>query len=562
VVWKNENPAKKRTINLYPNMKKRSHLLIFFILLFSTHFSLIAQQQRPNIILFITDDQSPIPLEDDHVQDSRAFGFNGENKVYTPIIDNLARSGIVFSRAYVSSSVCSPSRYAMLTGRYAGRCTGNSFMRLHPEGSMTRVENNTELEIDRPNVARLLQKAGYKTGFVGKSHVIDHDILNKPKDWEKNGQIAYAQNADIKDPKVSEAMAHNHYLWTERIKKYGFDYANGVYAANLRELYSDDANVHNVEWTTDAALQFIDQNSSDPFFLYYAQTVPHGPAPWWQKDGKFPSGLDADPKITGAGYVDKEYDFMPTREDIQKEVEEMEGMDPDQAWLRWVDTAIGSLVSKLKEKGVYENTLIVIASDHGATRFGKTTLYETGVRVPLMMHWPNGINPGLVYDDLVQNIDYAPTFLDLAGVKLTEQMEMDGSSLKPVLKGSKNPIHDHLFFEMGFARGVMTRDWKYIAVRYDQNSLDKIAKGERFNSWGGITTLLPYYTRNSHLGYHACLTNPHYHEADQLFDLSHDPDEKLNIYSPLAPKAMEMKEFLRKDLKTFKNRPYSEFVKN
>ena len=240
----------------------------------------------------------------------------------------------------------------------------------------------------------------------------------------------------------------------------------------------------------------------------------------------------------------------------------MEGMDPDQAWLRWIDTAIGALVAKLKEKGVYENTLIVVASDHGATRYGKTTIYETGVRVPLMMHWPNGIKPGLIYDDLVQNIDYAPTFLDLAGVRLTNEMEIDGSSLKPVLFGGNLRIHDHLFFEIGFARGVMTKDWKYIAVRYDQNSLDKIAKGERFNSWGGITTLLPYYTRNSHLGYHACLTNPHYHEADQLFDLSQDPGERLNIYSPVAPKAKEMAGLLEKKLSIFKNRPFGEFVKN
>lgn len=516
---------------------------------------------RPNIILFVTDDQSPIPLDAAHVKDSRAFGFNGESKVYTPIIDNLAKNGIVFNRAYVSSSVCSPSRYAMLTGRYAGRCTGNSFMRLHPEGSMTRVENNTELERNRPNVARLLQKSGYKTGFVGKSHVIDHYILNKANDWEKHGQIAYAKDADIKDPEVSKAMAHNHKLWVERIKRYGFDYANAIYAANLRELYSDEANVHNVEWTTDAALGFIDKYSSDPFFLYYAQTVPHGPAPWLKKDGKFPHGLDADPKITGEGYIDKEYDFMPSRASIQNEVNGMEGMDPDQAWLRWIDTAIGALVAKLKEKGVYENTLIIVTSDHGATRYGKTTIYETGVKVPLMMHWPNGIQPGLVYDDLVQGIDYAPTFLDLAGVQLADEMEMDGLSLKPALFGKTDPLHDQLFFELGFARGIMTKDWKYIAVRYDEKSNLKIAAGQLFKGFRGEQNLLPYYTRNSHLGYHACLTNPHYHEADQLFDLVRDPKEKLNIYSSLSPKAKEMKELLKEKLHTFENRPFGEFYK-
>ena len=524
---------------------------------------LVGQQNntRPNIILFVTDDQSPIPLEEDHVNDSRAFGFNGENKVYTPVIDGLAKNGIIFNRAYVASSVCAPSRYTMLTGRYAGRCTGNRFMQLHPEGSMTRVENNTELEMDRPNVARLLQQAGYRTGFVGKSHLVDHYILNKPEDWAKHGQIAYDKEASVKDPEVSKAMAHNHKLWTERIKRYGFDYANAVYAANLRELHSVEANVHNVEWITDAALEFIDRYSSDPFFLYYAQTVPHGPAPWLKKDGKFPHGLDADPKITGEGYVDKEYGFMPSRASIQKEVEEMEGMDPDQAWLRWIDTAIGALVTKLKQKGVYENTLIIVTSDHGATRFGKTTIYETGVRVPLLMHWPNGIKAGQVYNELVQNIDYAATFLDLAGVKLTDEMEMDGLSLKPVFSGKTESVHDHLFFELGFARGVMTKDWKYIAVRYDEATNKKIASGQLFKGYKGEQNLLPYYTRNSHLGYHACLTNPHYHEADQLFDLVKDSEEKLNIYSSLSPTAKKMKELLIGKLQTFENRPFGEFLK-
>jgi len=542
----------------------KNHQLIFLTLLFSMLMAPASAQKnakRPNIILFITDDQSPIPLEEDHVKDSRAFGFNGEPKVHTPVIDNLARNGIIFKRAYVSSSVCSPSRYTMLTGRYAGRCRGNQFMKLHPLGEMTRVENNTELEIDRPNVARILQQHGYKTGFVGKSHVIDHHILNKPEAWNEHNMISYDKEASIKDPEVTRAMSNNHHEWAKRIRKYGFDYANGIYAANLRELYSEDGNVHNVEWTTNAALEFIDQNSEQPFFLYYAQTVPHGPAPWINKEGEYPHGLDADPKITGEGYVDNEWEFMPDRKEIQNEVERMADKDPDQAWLRWVDSAIGALVNKLKEEGVYENTLIIVTSDHGATRFGKTTIYETGVRVPLMMHWPDGIKGGRVYNELVQNIDYAPTFIDLAGVEMTDEYEMDGVSLKSVLDGHTQQVHDHLFFEIGFARGVMTKDWKYIAVRYDQKSLDKIASGERFNSWGGITTLLPYYTRNSHLGYHACLTNPHYHEADQLYDLKRDPDEMLNVYSPIAPVAKEMRRLLSDKLKTFDERPFAELTK-
>ena len=87
------------------------------------------------------------------------------NKYIPPIIDDLAQNGMIFNRAYVSSSVCVPSRYSMLTGRYAGRSEGPAFMRMHPEGIMTRVENNTEIEKYKPNLPRLLQEEGYKTGF-------------------------------------------------------------------------------------------------------------------------------------------------------------------------------------------------------------------------------------------------------------------------------------------------------------------------------------------------------------------------------------------------------------
>ena len=237
----------------------------------------IAQNnKRPNIIYIMTDDQSAIVptkadsdmihLEGEKVQ-SHPFGFNGDSEVHTPIIDGLAKDGMIFNHAYVSSSVCSPSRYTMLTGRYAGRSEGPSFMKLHPYGKMTRVENNTELEMDRENLPRLLQKAGYKTGFVGKSHIIDHDLLNRRGKSNASGLIPYEIGADPKDPEINKAMRHNHEFWSNQIKKYGFDYANGVYAGNLRELYNDSLNVHNIEWKNKAALEFIDQNAEEPFFL-------------------------------------------------------------------------------------------------------------------------------------------------------------------------------------------------------------------------------------------------------------------------------------------------------
>jgi arylsulfatase A-like enzyme len=511
----------------------------------------------------MTDDQSSIVLkETDRKNQSRPFGFNGDSQVVTPIIDDLAKNGMIFTRAYVSSSVCAPSRYTTLTGRYAGRSEGPVFMKQHPNGSMTRVENNTELEIDRENLPRLLQKAGYKTGFVGKSHLVAHELANQRKNWGDNGFKEYDKDADPNDINVSDAMAYNHKKWAEIIKKYGFDYANGVYAGNLKELFNDSINVHNVEWKNKAALDFIDQNKKKPFYLYYSETIPHGPAPWIKKDGKYAFGLDANPKFTGEGYKDISYSYLPTRAQILEEVKNLD-KDVAHAWLRWFDHAVGAIVKKLKEEGIYENTLIVITSDHGDYNGGKTTLYEGGIKIPLMMHWPNGIKPNQTYDELVQNIDYTPTFLDLVGVNLQEvqkKLNHDGVSLKNVLKGEKNPVHEHLFFELGYARGVMTKDWKYIAIRYDNQTQKKIEEGLEFNGWKGEKLKFPYYVRNAHLGNFASTNNPLYFDADQLFNLVEDPRETKNIFKNNTEKAEELKKLLIKSLKSFPDRPYAEFV--
>ena len=536
---------------------------IFFLVLFSSHKSIAQNTKKPNIIFIMTDDQSSIVLkETDRKNQSRPFGFNGDSQVVTPIIDDLAKNGMIFTRAYVSSSVCAPSRYTTLTGRYAGRSEGPVFMKQHPNGSMTRVENNTELEIDRENLPRLLQKAGYKTGFVGKSHLVAHELANQRKNWGDNGFKEYDKDADPNDINVSDAMAYNHKKWAEIIKKYGFDYANGVYAGNLKELFNDSINVHNLEWKNKAALDFIDQNKKNPFYLYYSETIPHGPAPWIKKNGKYVFGLDANPKFTGEGYKDISYSFLPTRAQILEEVKNLD-KDVAHAWLRWFDHAVGAIVKKLKEEGIYENTLIVITSDHGDYNGGKTTLYEGGIKIPLMMHWPNGIKPNQTYDELVQNIDYTPTFLDLVGVNLQEaqkKLNYDGVSLKNVLKGEKNPVHEHLFFELGYARGVMTKDWKYIAIRYDNQTQKKIEEGLEFNGWKGEKLKFPYYVRNAHLGNFASTNNSLYFDTDQLFNLVEDPRETKNIFKNNTEKAEELKKLLIKSLKSFPNRPYAEFV--
>lgn len=519
------------------------------------------QPARPNIVLVITDDQSPFNWEyDGGYRSAETFGFCGDKQVHSPEIDRLAKDGLVFTRAYVSSTVCSPSRYATLTGRYAGRCTGPHFMRLHPPGSLTRVENNTELERDRPSLPKLLQANGYRTGFVGKSHIVKHDIANHPNDWEKHGLKTYSQTDDARDPQISARMKHNHDLWRRWIADYGFDFVDSVYPANLRELYNKSANVHNVEWTTQAALRFIEEAGEEPFFLYYATTVPHGPAPWEQKSKKFIRGLDADPGMTGAGYIQPDFAFMPMRKEIKQHAQKM-GKPLQSAWVHWFDSAVGALRKQLEAQGKWENTLFVVTSDHGSWRHGKATLYEGGLRVPMVMHWPAGTRKPATYDGLVQNIDYAPTILELAGVEAPAAMQCDGVSLVPVLKGSDQPLRKHLFAEVGYSRAIITKDWKYIAVRYTPQIEQRIAAGRSFEGFEGRELERPYLTRNGHLGHHASSHNPHYFEPDQLYDLSRDPREENNLADAQPEQVKQMQAMLAEVLSTFKNRPFGEFVR-
>jgi arylsulfatase A-like enzyme len=515
---------------------------------------------RPNIILIVTDDQSPMPWPySGGFRAAEPFGFCGESRVHTPAIDRLARDGLVFTRAYVSSSVCSPSRYATLTGRYAGRCTGPRFMRLHPPGTMTRVENNTELEHGRPNLPTVLREHGYRTGFVGKCHIVSHDILNAPQTWSRNGMQEYAMDADPQKPGITARMRHNHQQWCKRIAAYGFDVVDAVYAANLRELYNKPADVHNVEWTTAAALRFIETSREQPFFLYYATTVPHGPAPWIRRDGKYIHGLDAPPEMTGEGYVPQDYDFMPSRGVIQEAVRR-QGKPAETAWIHWFDAAVGALRSKLEQLDLLDNTLIIITSDHGSWRHGKSTLHEGGLRVPMLMHWPAGLARSGSYDGLVQNIDLAPTILSLAKIQPPDGMRFDGFSLVPVLRGSKSPSRSHLFAEVGYSRCVITNDWKYIAVRYDPEIAQRIEAGATFPGFEGRVLRRPYLTRNGHLGHHASSHNPHYFEADQLYNLVNDPREETNVAADRPEKVAEMQHILRGYLQSFKGCPFGEFV--
>ncbi|MGB0413585.1 MAG: sulfatase family protein [Coraliomargarita sp.] len=504
--------------------------------------------ERPNVILIITDDQS---------WDS--IGFTGGN-VLTPRIDQMAKDGIYFSDFNVTSTVCSPSRYSFMTGRYAGNCTGDMFMSLHPPGDQTQIENIGELEADRWNLAKVLQANGYTTGLVGKSHLIRHDWVSEGggshvSRWEKAGLEVYDRDADPADPEVNAKMRRNHDRWCETMKPYGFDYVDGFYAANLRELFNEKLSVHNLEWTVSKALDFLEANQEDPFFLYFSTTLHHGPPPWENR-----YSLDADIRMTGEGFVEEGFDVMPPRADVLRRTRAA-GLSDDKAYALWLDDGVGAILDKVEALGLSEETLILFVPDHGTYRHGKATLHDFGMRVPFVAVWKGTIEPGGEYDELAANIDVAPTIMELCGIPVPEDYALDGMSFKDALMGGQEPMRDYLLGELGHSRGIKTKDWKYIAIRYPEALQRRIDGGEVFIGFDGEPIPMPYLTRNGHLGHHASRVNPHYFEPNQLYNLNSDPEETDNVYDLHPEVATEMEGYLSEAMSTiFERRPYGEFA--
>lgn len=536
------------------------------------HTVLAASASRPNVILILTDDQSPIPDNIPGEDESHAFGVYG-GAVHTPHIDRMAAEGIRFDQANVVSTVCTASRYSFLTGRYPTRSLGPLFQDLHPPGTESRPENTVELDPPGtlPNLPQTLRAHGYRTGFVGKSHVIRHDLLRNPsKTWEPAGLHIYPRDADPYAPEISAALAHNHALWSEWMKPYGFDFVDGFYSANLLEQFLDANNQHHVEWTVSKALEFLDgsRGSDQPFFLYFATTIPHGPAPNRKAGSRYPFGmggplypfgLDGDINVTPEGISRETYDFMPSRAAIRAQ-NKAAGFPEEVAYMTWFDAGVGAILHKLREIGADKNTLVVLTADHGDWRRGKATLYEGGLRVPMIARWPASKQAGRVYDGIVSNIDFAPTVLDLAGIT-PDPGAVDGRSFRAVLEGSDAPVRDAIFGEFGWARSVKTKKWKYIAVRYPENIEARIKRGQKFQNWkDNPPTDFPYYSRNSSLGFLAASRNPHYFEADQLYDLEADPREEHNVVAQHPDVVEKLRAQLSSWLRSFPGRPFGEFT--
>lgn len=463
-------------------MKKLLIPIIIFLLFNSCKTK--ESDSLPNIIFILADDLGYNEL-----------GCYGQTKIETPNIDALAEKGMKFNQHYSGSPVCAPSRCIFLTGQHSG----NAFVRGNHEWgsrgdvwSFEKAVNDPNLEGQYPmhsdslTIAELLKEKGYATGMVGKWGLgapLSDGIPTKqgfdffygyncqrqahtyyPKHLWKNEEKIWLNNELVPPRTQLENIADS--LKESAYKKY----TQKDYAPTL---------MHK------EALQFIDDNATKPFFLYYASPIPHlplqAPKRWvdfykkkFGKENPYPGGKgyfpNYTPRATYAGMVS------------------------------YLDEQVGELVEKLKAEGIYENTLIIFTSDNGPTYniggadspffesakpfrsergWGKGYVQEGGIRVPMIAHWPAKIKEKSSTNHLSAFWDWLPTFSEIAGVE--SEYYSDGISLLPTLEGKKQiNSHQFLYWEFPSYKGqqaVRMDKWK--AIR--QNMFDGNLEIELFD---------------------------------------------------------------------------------
>jgi arylsulfatase A-like enzyme len=490
-----------------------------------------ASRRKPNVIFIIADDMKR------HMFNCLA---EGKGRNLTPHIDMLAAEGTLMMGQHVASPVCTPSRYNCLTGRYASRAQNAGFLKATLQNVQSVVTWNTHILPTDQTLPKMLKQQGYVTGIVGKNHVV-----------EVSGFKKLPYKSDPTTLQAKRVLAGNARKIKAAMKSCGFDYAASIYNNNPDGNGPLALAVHNLDWIVKGGLDFIDENKDKPFFLYFASTIPHGPT---TKERSWA----ADTRITADGILDEPLNVLPPREKLPTRLKAAGIPSSGKENVLWLDDAVGGLIQRLKKHSLYNDTIIFFFNDHGQD--AKGTIYQGGVSNPSIVWRKGGFPCGSVNPALVSNIDFAPTILDFAGAELSSG-HFDGRSFRPVLEAKVNAIHDTLYFEMGYTRGLRKGKWKYIALRYPERAawmsasqrrqiLERFNEKQKEHSKRIITTdpSAPF----SHIslipgggGAEAASTGKYtgYYDADQLYDLSLDPGEQKNLADDpkYAEKLQEMK---------------------
>ena len=497
--------------------------LFLFVFLYPSHGE---KDERPNIIVFLVDDYDK--------PETSPYG----GKVLTPNLNRLAKEGMICHNAHVTSTVCTPSRYTFLTGSYASSSHSNTFLDECPEGTQALPAFNVGLESDRMNVGRVLADAGYATGFVGKYHVHDTD---HSKEASLFGDLDVPKNAEYSE-KLNKRKFKLEKLQRDLVKKNGFTWAKNIYWGNLKSPFKG----HNPDWTAQAALEFIEEHKDQPFYLHCCSTLLHGPNGEW-----FKSMMEKE-LATGEGYLKKPLGLID-RKSVWKRIQKA-GLTEAEVGYLWMDDSLGLILDKLDKLGIADNTIVVFVSDHGSEKKG-SLIKTRGTEIPCLIRWPKVIKPGSVSRGLLQNTDFVPTWFELAKVKIPKGYHFDGKSLAPMFKDPAVSIRKYIYGEQGAARAIKTEAFEYISIRYTD---EQISEAQSKRADRAYKTLLGLSSGISRARYF----HPDIFSADQLYDLSKDPNSQKNVAddSSYAGQLKKMKAILTRTVKELGPRPYGDFV--
>ena len=398
--------------------------------------------QSPNLILINVDDLG-----------WKDLGCYGSDVYETPNIDKLARNGLKFTNAYSACAVCSPTRAAIMTGRYPARLGVTDWIRARFQGGkipkdkknpsgwvgsknkkVLCPQNALWMELEEVTIAEKLKEDGYATCHIGKWHLGADDWYPEKQGFDENyGGCDYGQPPSYFDPFKNKRL-------------------DGIYG-----LPGKKQGQYLTDRECDEAVMFIKKNRQKKFFLNFANYAVHTP-------------IQAKPSL-----LDKYKTKIQSLDTKQKNAAYASMVES-------VDQAVGRIITILKEEGIFERTLIIFTSDNGGLlgvtnnaplRSGKGFPYEGGIRVPLIIFWPDFINGGKVIDTPVSSIDFFPTLCSAAGIKNSTDEVVDGLNLLPLIKGENNVKRQSLFWHFPHYRGkinpysiIRNGDWKLIK-RYD-----------------------------------------------------------------------------------------------
>jgi arylsulfatase A len=367
--------------------------LAIVLLIIATHTK--SQNQKPNIILILADDLG-----------YKALTCDGGNLYSTPNIDALAKKGMRFTQCHASPK-CSPSRFLLLTGKY-------NFRNYRSWGIMTR---------DQKTIGNMMKDAGYKTGVFGKWQLDGGDLsihtfgFDDYCLWNVYSTGMLEGNTKYKNPEI---------------------FTHGAYLSNKSTL-----NKYGPDIFSDSLLRFIENNESNPFFIFYPAILTHHPFCPTPDDSAFAKWDPTDRSDTT---------FFPSM-------------------IHYMDKQVGQIINKIKSLGIEDNTVIIFTGDNGTSQAiidyvdendsayfgGKTLTTETGLRVPLIVCWPGKIKAGTENSDLVDFTDFLPTLAGIAGIPVPDNYgPLDGVSFAPRLFDQPGTPRDWIFYHYDYHPGPNT----------------------------------------------------------------------------------------------------------